>query len=125
MAALTNLNNIKAISKGDEKIQALNDTDPVVLAALSLVELEVPQAKFGTYTEMAQRYLAAHLIAMANESSEGKGNLSSETIGGISQSWTLPYLNTKSVLGSTQYGMQFIELRRRVIVPAIVVPPAC
>ena len=66
----------------------------------------------------------AHLLALAYKPSGGKGALTSESIGGVSQSFSAPGVPIKSVLGSTVYGLTFLELRRSAIVPALVVHPA-
>lgn len=121
MAALTSLDNIKAITRGEDGIQQLQDTDIVVQQALADVDELVKPEIFGNKTEIAQRYLAAHFLSQALTDSGGRGPVSSETIGGISRSWTLPYLNQKSVLGATQYGMQYLEIRRAVVPPVTLV----
>lgn len=124
MAALTNFKLIKAITRGDENIQALDQADPAVLMALDAVDNLVSASVFRKDTQIAQTYLAAHLLSMSAENSGGRGPLSSETVGDVSVSYTLPYLNQTSVLGSTQYGLMFLEYQRRHVVPALVVFPA-
>jgi hypothetical protein len=122
--ALTDLAKIKTITLGEVRIQALTEADAVVIAALETVDLLVKEEIFGTRTELAQRYLAAHFIAQSLTEAEGRGALSSETIGGISQTWTMPNLNDKSAIGSTQYGLRYKEIRASVLVPARMIPPA-
>lgn len=124
MPALTTLSNIKAIAVDDLGIQSLSDGDPVVAMILDQVALEVPESVFTTMTEPAQRYLAAHYLSQAFQDAAGRGALSSESIGGVSQSWTMPDLNIKGALGATQYGKQFLEYRAKRIVPAYGVQPA-
>lgn len=121
MTTLTTLTNVKAIAADDENIQALDDEDPAVTLALADVGRIVLEGVYGNQTEMAQRYLAAHLLSLAFTEAGGRGPLSSETIGGITQSWTLPYLNQHTVVASTQYGLMFLEISRRRIAPALVV----
>lgn len=122
--ALTTLANIKAIALGSEPIQALIEGDPIVALILAQVTIEVPESVFTTLTEPAQRYLAAHYLSQALQDAEGRGALSSESIGGVSQSWTMPDLNIKGALGATQYGKQFLEYRAKRVVPAFGVFPA-
>jgi Protein of unknown function (DUF4054) len=124
VAALTTLANIKAIAAGSEPIQGLHDGDVVVLLILDQVDKEVPESIFTTLTEPAQRYLAAHYLSQALQDAEGRGALSSESIGGISQSWTMPDLNIKGALGATQYGKQFLEYRAKRVITAIGYVPA-
>lgn len=107
----TTLTNIKLIAKDDTGIQSLSDTDDEVVLVLADVALHVTDIVFGSYQEMAQRYLAAHFLSLAKQPVGGRGPLSSYSIGGISRTFTLPYLNQKTVLGSTQYGLMFMELR--------------
>ena len=123
MAALTTLARIKLIAKDDAGIQALSDGDPEVDMVLDDVALHVQEGTFGSQTELAQRYLAAHFLSLANQPVGGRGPLSSESIGGISEAFTLPYLNQKTVLGSTQYGLMFMQIKDMTIPPfAIAIP---
>lgn len=119
MAALTTLANIKAIAAGNASILALRETDAVVTLILDQVDREVPVSIFTTLTEPAQRYLAAHYLNQALQDAEGRGALSSESIGGVMQSWTMPDLNIKGALGATQYGKQFLEYRAKRVIAAI------
>ncbi len=100
--APTTLARIKLISKDDAGIQALTDSDPETLLVLEDAALLITEEVFGSYTEMAQRYICAHFLSLANQPVGGRGPLSSYSIGGISRTFTLPYLNQKTVLGSTQ-----------------------
>lgn len=117
MAALTTLANIKAIAQDDPNIQALTGTEDVVVQVLKDVDHFVKKAVWGDTTELAQRYLAAHLLSAAYLPVGGRGPLSSVSIGGVSRSFTLPYINQKTVLGSTQYGLMYMELRDMTVVP--------
>lgn len=119
----TSLANIKLIAKDDTGIQAAIVTDADVVLILADAALLVTDSVFGDYQEMAQRYLCAHFLSLSRQPVGGRGPLSSYNIGGISRSFTLPYLNQKTVLGSTQYGLNFMELRNMTIVPiAIAIP---
>ncbi len=109
----TTLANIKLIAKSDAGIQALSDSDPEVVLVLNDVAFWITEAKFGEATEIAQRYAAAHFLTMENIPVGGRGPLSSENVGGVSQSFTLPYLNQKTVFGATQYGLMYMECYRR------------
>lgn len=115
MAAKTSLANIKVVAKADANIQGLQDADPLVALVLEQVDRHVPEGVFGTFTEEAQRYLGAHLLSMAFQPEGGRGPLSTESIGGVSQGFTLPWLNQKTVLGGTQFGLHFLEIRNRVV----------
>ncbi len=107
----TTLARVQLISKADAGIQALTGLEPEVTMVLEDAALFVVVEVFGSYTEMAQRYIAAHFLSLAFQPVGGRGPLSSYSIGGISRTFTLPYLNQKTVLGSTQFGLFFMELR--------------
>lgn len=122
MAVLTTIEDIKRIAQDDDHIQSLADDneDILVNVVYPLVEQMVRESKFGALTKPAQTYLSAHLLSLAATDSGGRGPLSGESIGDISVSYTLPYLNQQSVLASTQYGLMFLELQRKVITPVFV-----
>ena len=61
MAALTTLTKIKEIAKNDAGIQALTDSSLEVVSVLEDVDLWVTELTYGSYTEQAQRYLAARI----------------------------------------------------------------
>lgn len=124
MPALTDLVNVKSIARGDARIQALAADDVLVTNVLTQVAIDVQAAVFGVYTEVAQRYLAAHYLSQALQDAAGRGALSSEAVGSVSQSWGMPYLPQKSVLGSTQYGMQFLQFRNMVLPAIALVQPS-
>lgn len=125
MAALTTLTRIQLIAGDDSFIQGLNATDPVVEMILDDVDRHIKVEDYGSDTEAAQRYCAAHWLSISNQPVGGRGPLSSVSIGGISRSFTLPYLNRKEVYGATQFGLQYMEFVRRnvfafrVIIPAL------
>jgi Protein of unknown function (DUF4054) len=124
MAALATLDDVKAVAQADLNIQAMHDSDLAVTNALVLADKMVSVDRYGDLTLEAQIYFTAHILSLAVTGAGGQGPLSSETIGGVSQSFTLPYLNRKTVIASTQYGVMFLELRDSVTVKAIVVPSA-
>lgn len=123
MTALTTLDDVKAVSKADDSIQALHESDLAFVNALALADNMVQMSRYGVHTKDAQTYYVAHILALAATEAGGKGPLSQESIGGVMQSFTLPYLNQHTVMASTQYGLMFLELRDHVIVPAMVIKP--
>lgn len=122
MAVQTNITDIKSIAQDDDYIQSIaDDNDPVLVNVVyPLVEQMVRETKFGNLTKPAQTYLAAHILSLAATDSGGRGPLSSESIGDVSVSYTLPYLNQTTVLASTQYGLMFLELQNKIYVPVFV-----
>jgi hypothetical protein len=124
MAAATNLDKVKAITRKDPNIQALVASDGAVVFALELAEEMAPLGKFKAKTEAAQTYLVAHILSVAFTVAGGQGPLSSESVGGITQSFTLPYLNQQTVIASTQYGLMYLEMVRSMVVPIRSIRPA-
>jgi len=124
MALKTDLNKVKAIASGTEGIECLNDTDKLVKQVFDLVAVQVSESAFGNFCEQAQTYLAAHYLSLAFNSANADGKLSSQSIGGISETYTLPYLTTKSILGSTQYGMQYMEIRNSCVAGVRMIQPS-
>lgn len=125
MTLKTTWANVRAIAVGEPGIAALHESDPLVTLALQDAARMAPEEVFGTYAEMAQRYLAAHIISQALQDDAGRGALSNETIGGVTRSWTMPNLNMKSAIGATQYGLKFLEIRDMRIPKVAIVPPSC
>jgi len=119
---LPNLDDIQAVAQDDDFIQGLvDDTAPELVLIAEFVDLLAPEAKYGANAKMAQAYLAAHLLSVAAIDAGGRGPVSSESIGGVTRSWTLPYLNQTTVIASTQYGLMFLEVQNRTIPNLIVV----
>jgi len=90
---------------------------------LALAEEMAPLGKFKSKTEAAQTYFVAHILSVAFTVAGGQGPLSSESIGGITQSFTLPYLNQQTVIASTQYGLMYLEMVRACVVSVRSVKP--
>ena len=124
VAVLTTLTRIQLIAQDDAFIQALTGSDPLVEMVLDDVARHIVVEVFGEDTEAAQRYCAAHWLSLSNQPVGGRGPLSSVSLGGVSRSFTLPYLNQKTVYGSTQYGLMYMEFLRRNIVPFYVIQPS-
>ncbi len=119
---LASLDDIQVVAQDDDFIQGLkDDSAPEFVLIAEFVDLIVPVAKYGNNTKLAQTYLMAHLFSVAATDAGGRGPVSSESIGGVSRSWTLPYLNQKTVIASTQYGLMFLEIQNRTIPNLIVV----
>jgi hypothetical protein len=117
MALQTSLVKIKAVAGAHASIQALTGSEQIVTLVLDWVVRNVNETEFGTRTEEAQTYLGAHMLAQSFETGAGKGSISSRTVGGISQSWTMPYLNPATQLGSTIWGSRFLEIRKARVMP--------
>lgn len=123
MTILTTLKDIQAITRGDDNFAALQASDTAVQLALASAENFVSVGRFGKFAKDAQTYLAAHLLSLSFTDPGGRGPLSSESVGDVSVSYTLPYLNQTSILGSTQYGLMYMELEKRRTLAFMVVAP--
>jgi hypothetical protein len=109
---LPTLDEVKIVAGDDDYVQSIeDDNDPAFVLISSFVDTMAPAAKYGSNTKLAQTYLAAHFLSLAQTDAGGRGPVSSETIGGVSRSWTLPYLNRETIIASTQYGLMFLEIR--------------
>ena len=123
MASSTSLDKVKAVTRKDLNIQSLHASDDAVVFALLLAEEMAPLGKFKAKAEAAQTYLVAHILSVAHTVAGGQGPLSSESVGGVAQSFTLPYLNQETVIASTQYGLMYLEMVRSTVVPIRSIKP--
>ncbi len=121
MAFLPTIADVQAISQDDAKVQAIVTTDTVWINMVTFVDKTVTEGVFGIHEFDAQLYLAAHILSMAFQPVGGRGPLSSETIGSISTAFTLPWLNRTTVLGGTQFGIMYLEIRNMVVAPIRVI----
>ena len=113
--SLVTIDDVKAIAADDETIQAIDGTDNVFVIVDAYATKTVTEAVYGELQFEAQLYLMAHMLSMSGQPVGGRGPLSSESIGGISQSFTLPWLNRTTVLGGTQFGIMHLEIRNQVV----------
>ncbi len=115
MTFLPTLVEVQSIAQDDAAIQALTGSETnwaLVQAYVAKIVLEEP---YGVLQKEAQLYLAAHMLSMSTQPVGGRGPLSSESVGGVSQSFTLPWLNRTTVLGGTQFGIMHLEIRSQVV----------
>ena len=118
---------IKATALGDEAIQTLaiaeNGFDSSTEALEPIPEHEklwdltkshtlntVKQECFGTTTQIAQSYFAAHMLSVNLGAPGGQGPVSTEVVGDVTTTFTLPYLNRTTAKGATIYGNTYIDL---------------
>jgi hypothetical protein len=111
MTTAITLDDVKGVAIQDAYIQGLVDGDPRFDQMLAIADKVIHSTYFGELRETAITYLTAHLLNASKQDSGGRGPLSSISIGGISRTYTLPYLNQKTILGMTQYGLMYMELR--------------
>ena len=121
MSFLPTLDDVKAIAVDDAKIQSVTDSDTVWLNMVTFADKIITEAIYGELEFEAQTYFAAHVLSMSAQPVGGRGPLSSESIGGVSQSFTLPWLNRTTVLGGTQFGIMYLEIRNMINAAVVVV----
>ena len=121
MTFLPTLEEVQSIAQDDAGIQALDGSETVFATVTAYVAKVVLEEPYGELQKEAQLYLAAHMLSMANQPVGGRGPLSTESVGGVSQSFTLPWLNRTTVLGGTQFGIMHLEIRSQVVFAAHVV----
>lgn len=117
MAFLPTLAEVQSIAQDDAAIQALTGAETNWALIQAYIDRTVTEAVYGILEKDAQIYLAAHMLSMSTQPVGGRGPLSSESIGQVSQAFTLPWLNRPTVLGGTQFGIMHLEIRNQ-IVPA-------
>ncbi len=77
--------------------------------------------QYDEFTAEIQAYAAAHFAQMAQTEPAGLGPKSSESIGGISASFTLPVLNTDEHWGETIFGRMVKKIRAQAGLPNFLV----
>lgn len=115
MSYLPTLEDVQAIAQDDAAIQALTGSETEWVNVQAYVDKTVTEGVYGLLEFDAQMYLSAHLLSLTNQPVGGRGPLSSESIGGLSQSFTLPWLNRTTVLGGTQFGIMYLEIRDQAV----------
>ncbi len=74
--------------------------------------------QYDDFTLEIQAYAAAHYAQMAQTEPAGLGPKSSESIGGISASFTLPVLNTNEHWGETIFGRMVKKIMAQASFPS-------
>ena len=77
--------------------------------------------QYDEFTLEIQAYAAAHYAQMAKTEPAGLGPKSSESIGGISASFTLPVLNTDEHWGETIFGRMVKKIMAQTSFPQFIV----
>lgn len=90
------------------------DTRTAILADVAL-QISVTAWGGSDRADMASKYLAAHLGTLALGGANGGGPVVSEVVGQVSRSYASPMGNTPGSEGSTRYGLEFMRLRRALV----------
>ena len=109
MADLTWAEILTAYAKNDTKVKSITD-GAVYLAD---AEAEIDSSKWGDMYQRGRAHLALHMAFLATSSGRGPaGALTAESLGDMSRSYAAPSLS--HVLESTNYGIEFLRLKRQV-----------
>lgn len=91
---------------------------------LADVAAEISSSVYGTSQERAQRYLAAHYLAIINSGgNQNAGAVISETVGQVSKTYAQGDYVDKNRLDETGYGRMFNQIRRGRVVGFTVITP--
>jgi hypothetical protein len=100
--------------------------DAVIELNIDDAELEVSTA-FGTYQDVATLFLAAHYLVLSQDAADGAsgsvGGVASESVDGVSQSFSVVAANSQSdqLLASTVYGQRFLSYRQKIAIGNVMV----
>lgn len=84
---------------------------------LDFAALSINSSVWGAKADFAQALLAAHYLTMANRGGAG-GALTSEKVGDLSRSYG--QLEGAELYGATAYGMQYVQLRKTLVITPMV-----
>lgn len=82
--------------------------------------LIVLESKFNTLTDIATSYLAAHYLAVGDNTAAGDtssgGSITARAVGSVSESFGSAPINNLAdqLLSSTSYGLQYLRYRKLV-----------
>lgn len=110
------------------EFSAVNDTR--IQALLDIANLSVSQKVWGSAFAPGMAYLVAHLLkrsgvaAGVSGGNSNAGTISSEKVGELQRSYAAPAMSGSSsddaLLSTTSYGMEYLRLRRQLIVTPMV-----
>ena len=79
---------------------------------------EINPRIFGTKTDIATAYLAAHMLTVAGRGATGQGGVASmQKAGMLEEEYKVPALRaSEQPWATTVYGLEFIRIRRSVLI---------
>lgn len=95
------------------------ETPAVINFFIAMAQRRISSLVWGIYNDDGVNYLAAHLITMKNRKGT-PGNPSMEKVGDV-QAEYVGFTNSRTALTSTSYGVEYLELRKLVVVTATIV----
>lgn len=98
-----------------------DEDDSRINTFISYAENYINSSVFGTKADFARLLYTAHLLTISARGSSGaSGPLTSEKVGDLQRSYASPGSVTDS-LESTSYGLEFLRLRKTLLISPIVV----
>lgn len=104
--------------------------NPRIESFIEIAKLSVAEKVWGNSYGVGVSYLVAHLLKRAGASSgviggsSNAGAVTSEKVGELQRSYALPNFSggsaEDSLLATTSYGMEFLRLRRQILVTPMV-----
>jgi hypothetical protein len=95
--------------------------DPRVQMFLDDAALSVNVSLWGNKADLGIAYLAAHLLTMDNRGGNGaSGPVTSEKVGDLQRSYAAPQGTLDPVYAATNYGIQFLRLRKSIMISPLV-----
>lgn len=83
--------------------------------------LSVNASLWGNKADLGIAYLAAHLLTLDNRGGNGaSGPVTSEKVGDLQRNYAAPQGSLDPVYSTTNYGIQFIRLRRSILISPLV-----
>lgn len=95
------------------------ETPETISFFIAMAQRRVSQLVWGQYNDDGVTFLAAHLITMRNRMGT-PGNPSTLKVGNVEAQY-VGFTNSKTALTSTSYGLEYLELRKLVVVSPTVV----
>jgi len=86
-------------------------TDPQFNMIIDFVNLVITKNDYGLKQQMAQTFLAAHLLTEVATSGSGSGAVTEEKVGDIMKKYDVASSTSGSLLDRTKYGRMFKSIR--------------
>lgn len=96
-----------------------NESPAVINFFIAMAQRRISPAVWGSRNDDGVMFLAAHLLEMKNRKGT-PGNPSMEKVGDV-QAEYVGFTNSRTALTSTSYGVEYLELRKLVVVTATIV----
>jgi len=95
------------------------ETPDVIQFFINMAQRRVSPIVWGTVNDDAVTFLAAHLLTMKKRNGT-PGNPTMLKVGNVEAQY-VGFTNSRSALTSTSYGVEYLELRKLVVVSASIV----